>query len=93
LKSSSRLRLSTNRNVSNPWREAIEVQADMKNLVVFLTFPILGGRLLKLSVGGAINTDRSVSNPWREAIEASLHPAVQSLPKVSNPWREAIEAG
>ena len=33
--------------VSNPWREAIEAERFVHQLVVAAEFPILGGRLLK----------------------------------------------
>jgi len=35
------------KNVSNPWREAIEVTTDLLGTKDWVGFPILGGRLLK----------------------------------------------
>ncbi len=56
-------------------------------------FPILGGRLLKLSLIQSFQFEQNlVSNPWREAIEEKRSDSVTSRELVSNPWREAIEA-
>jgi len=56
-----------------------------------ITFPILGGRLLKRKRKQSIYIHKLVSNPWREAIEEIRVRKVCVWAFVSNPWREAIE--
>ena len=55
------------------------------------TFPILGGRLLKVTFSNKFQKIHSVSNPWREAIEGKENGLFPNRKEVSNPWREAIE--
>jgi len=75
--------------VSNPWREAIEVN---------FWFALGDAGLVSNPWREAIEeflqktytVRTAVSNPWREAIEVeNISKCIQS--SVSNPWREAIE--
>jgi len=58
-------------NVSNPWREAIEVSVDeVSRLIVEVSNPWREA----IEDFGRVNTDfwKTVSNPWREAIEEEI---------------------
>jgi len=62
--------INSERTVSNPWREAIEVRHHNVGQSGSRWFPILGGRLLKAAANKFFKASAVVSNPWREAIEA-----------------------